>query len=240
MGLQRIYFVSRVGIVFAVARAGATCVAAQQRLRPRRAVGGQLGVEPGQRRRWSCTTAASSCRTCHSGRSRPVREEVLKLLNYGKYVLLSNIGDKIVFATDAMVIGMFLPIAALTPYAIAGTLINQMRSVVMAMASVFNPLTSSLRATGDEHVVQRVLQTGAKGAMIAGLPLVHRLHHARRAVRHALDGRGARADGRTRHDHPLASATSSVCRTTPSPACSTASVSTTSSPSSGWSRARST
>ena len=75
-----------------------------------------------------------------------MREEVTRLLNYGKYVLLANIGDKIVFATDAMVIGMFLPIAALTPYAIAGTLIHSMRSVVKAMASVFNPLTSSLRA----------------------------------------------------------------------------------------------
>ena len=51
-----------------------------------------------------------------------------------QYVLLANIGDKVVFATDAIIIGMFLPIAALTPYAIAGTLIESMRSVVKAMA----------------------------------------------------------------------------------------------------------
>ena len=86
--------------------------------------------------------------------TRPVRAEVTKLLNYGKYVLLANIGDKIVFATDAVVIGMFLPIAALTPYAIAGTLIESMRAVVKAMASVFNPLTSSLRASGQRDGAQ--------------------------------------------------------------------------------------
>ena len=82
--------------------------------------------------------------------SRPLRTEVTRLLNYGKYVFIANIGDRIVFATDAIVIAMFLPIAALTPYAIAGTLIDSMRSVVKAMAVVFNPLTSSLRAGGHE------------------------------------------------------------------------------------------
>ena len=102
---------------------------------------------------------------------RPVRAEVGRLLNYGKYVLLANVGDKFVFATDAIVIGMFLPIAALTPYAIAGTLIHSMRSVVKAMSSVFNPLTSSLRASGSELALQRVLQSGAKGAMVVGLPI---------------------------------------------------------------------
>lgn len=102
---------------------------------------------------------------------RPERSEVKRLLNYGKYVLLANLGDKFVFATDAIVIGMFLPIAALTPFAIAGTLIHSMRLVVKAMASVFNPLTSSLRASGSEVALQRVLQSGAKGAMIVGLPI---------------------------------------------------------------------
>lgn len=103
--------------------------------------------------------------------SRPARAEVTKLLHYGKYVFLANIGDKIVFATDAVVVAMFLPIAALTPYAIAGTLIDSMRSVVRAMASVFNPLTSSLRASGHEMALHRVLVSGAKGAMVVGLPI---------------------------------------------------------------------
>jgi O-antigen/teichoic acid export membrane protein len=100
-----------------------------------------------------------------------IREEVLKLFNYGKYVLLSNIGDKIVFATDAVVIGIFLPIEALTPFAIGGTLIGHMRSVVMAMAQVFNPLASSMRAAGDEQAPQRLVQAGGKWAVIVGLPL---------------------------------------------------------------------
>ncbi len=103
--------------------------------------------------------------------SRPVRAEVVRLANYGKYVLMGNVGDKIVFGTDALVIGMFLPIAALTPYAIAGTLIFTMRAVVKSMAVVFSPLTSSLQAAGHGKALPRVLLAGAKGAMLCGLPL---------------------------------------------------------------------
>lgn len=170
MGLQRIYLVSRVGILFSLIRAVATYALLTH--------GYGLVALSVLNLVLSLANAALVVHYCRVYLPdvpflpmRPARDEVVKLLNYGKYVLLSNIGDKIVFATDALVIGMFLPIAALTPYAIAGTLINHMRSAVMAMAAVFNPLTSSLRATGDEHVLQRVLQTGAKGAMTVGLPL---------------------------------------------------------------------
>jgi O-antigen/teichoic acid export membrane protein len=170
MGLQRIYLVSRVGIFFSIARAAATYALLTNGH-------GVIGLSL-LNLVMSLANAALVIYYCRVYLPelplrpvRPVREEVLKLLNYGKYVLLSNIGDKIVFATDAIVIGIFLPIAALTPFAIGGTLINQMRSVVMAMAQVFNPLTSSLRAGGDAHVIQLVLQSGAKSAMIVGLPL---------------------------------------------------------------------
>jgi O-antigen/teichoic acid export membrane protein len=170
MGLQRIYLVSRVGILFSVFRAAASYALLVSGY-------GVIGLSM-LNLVLSLANAALVVYYCRVYLPelplrpvRAVRAEVMKLLHYGKYVLLSNIGDKIVFTTDAMVIGAFLPIAALTPFAIGGTLIGNMRSVVMAMAQVFNPLTSSLRAGGDERVVQHVLQTGAKGAMIIGLPL---------------------------------------------------------------------
>lgn len=101
----------------------------------------------------------------------PAREQAVKLLNYGKYVLLSNVGDKIVFATDSLVIATFMPVAALTPYAIAGSLIEYLRSFVVSMASVLNPLTSSLDAQQNTRAVGTVLLAGARGAMLVGLPV---------------------------------------------------------------------
>jgi len=68
----------------------------------------------------------------------PSRVEAMKLFNYGKYVLVANIGDKFVFATDSLVIGTFLPISALTYYAIGGSLIEQFRSFITSMASLIH------------------------------------------------------------------------------------------------------
>jgi len=101
----------------------------------------------------------------------PQREETVKLLNYGKYVLISNVGDKIVFATDSIIVGMFLPISALTYYAIGGSLIEQFRSFVMSMASVVNPLSSTLEARKEAGSLALVVMTGARAAMVLGLPI---------------------------------------------------------------------
>ena len=170
MGLQRIYLVSQVGILFSLVRAAGTYLLLVNGFG---VVG--LAILHLAMSVLNAVLVFSLCRIHLPDVSlrpvRPVREEVLKLFNYGKYVLLANIGDKIVFTSDAVVIGIFLPIAALTPYAIAGTLIQNMRSVVMAMASIFNPLTSHLRAGGNDAALQHVLRSGAKGAMTVGLPL---------------------------------------------------------------------
>jgi O-antigen/teichoic acid export membrane protein len=170
MGLQRIYLVSRMGIVFSLARAAGTYLLLTNGF-------GLVGLSL-LHLALSLANAGLVVHYCRHylpdlplAPTRPERPEVVKLFNYGKYVLLANVGDKIVFATDALVIGAFLPIAALTPYAIAGTLIQNMRQVVMAMAQIFNPLTSSLRAEGGARVVQPVLQSGARAAMTIGVPI---------------------------------------------------------------------
>ena len=102
---------------------------------------------------------------------RPKRETVSKLLHYGKYVLISNVGDKIVFAADSMVIGVFLPISALTYYAIGGGLIDYFRSFRTSMASIMNPLSSSLEARRESNTLALVVLKGTKAAMLLGLPI---------------------------------------------------------------------
>jgi O-antigen/teichoic acid export membrane protein len=103
--------------------------------------------------------------------SWPRRDEAVRLLNYGKYVLIANVGDKIVFATDSIIVGAFQPIAALTYYAIGGSLIEQFRSFVMSMASIVNPLSSSLEARKEASSLALVVTTGARAAIVLGLPI---------------------------------------------------------------------
>lgn len=102
---------------------------------------------------------------------RPPREAAMKLLNYGKYVLVANVGDKLVFSTDSLVIAAFLPMSSLTFFAIGGSLVEYFRSFISSMGSLINPLASSLEARQDKALLARVFVGGSKAAMLLGLPV---------------------------------------------------------------------
>jgi O-antigen/teichoic acid export membrane protein len=102
---------------------------------------------------------------------RPRREEALNLLNYGKYVLIANMGDKIVFGTDSIVIAAFLPVSALTFFAIGGSLVEYLRSFIASMGSFFNPVASGLDARNDLSRLGAVVIGGSKAAVLLGLPV---------------------------------------------------------------------
>lgn len=94
-----------------------------------------------------------------------------RVFGYGWYVLVNNIGQKLIFASGAIVTALFLPIAAVTPYAIAATLIDSLRSLIAMTASVFNPLTSQLHALGRGKQLAQVLATGCKLAVLIAIPV---------------------------------------------------------------------
>lgn len=102
---------------------------------------------------------------------RPRRADAMTLLNYGKYALVSNIGDKLIFASDSLVIGMFLPIGAVTYFAIGSSLIDYFRSFIMSLGAMLNPLSSSMQARNDTAGVSRVVVTTAKVMVALGLPV---------------------------------------------------------------------
>lgn len=94
-----------------------------------------------------------------------------KLYNYSIYVLLNNIGQKAVFYTDAIVIGIFLNAAAVTFYAIAGSLIEYLRRLMLVSNNVLNPLTSELQATKGSSSVGPVVINGARFSVLVALPV---------------------------------------------------------------------
>ena len=99
------------------------------------------------------------------------KKVVKKLVNYSFFVLIINICQKVIFYTDAMVIGIFLPTAAITYYAIAGNLIEYLRRFVVTMASVLNPLTSELESRHENQKITTVLIQGTKFSLLIGLPI---------------------------------------------------------------------
>jgi O-antigen/teichoic acid export membrane protein len=103
----------------------------------------------------------------------PKRRAALRkrVIGYGWYVLVNNIGQKVIFASGAVVTAIMLPIAAVTPYAIAGGLVDNLRSLVSMTANVFNPLASHLHSLGRGSEVAAVMRSGAKLAVLIAIPV---------------------------------------------------------------------
>lgn len=102
---------------------------------------------------------------------RPRRDEAAKLYHYGKFVLVTNIGEKIIFSTDSLVIAAFQPVSALTFYAIGGSLVEYLRSFISSMGALVNPLASGLEARKDMRLLAEVVVAGAKASVLLGLPV---------------------------------------------------------------------
>lgn len=109
---------------------------------------------------------------------RPVRvmgkrlRALLRLVSgYSVYVFINNIGQKLAFATDALVISIFMPIASVTYYAIAGNLISYLHSLVSATAQVFNPVASQYAAHNDRDGLRSLMLRSTRLSLTIGLPV---------------------------------------------------------------------
>ncbi len=94
-----------------------------------------------------------------------------KLYNYSKYVLINNLGQKAIFYTDAIIIGVIMSAASVTFYAIAGNLIEYLRKLVLQAADVLNPVASELDAKNDSSKLSKLVLNGSKFTMCIALPI---------------------------------------------------------------------
>jgi O-antigen/teichoic acid export membrane protein len=99
------------------------------------------------------------------------REKLRKVANYSTYALINNLGQKIVFLTDAIVIGIFLPVASVTFYAIAGTLIDYLRKLVSVTAQVLMPLVAHYSALDDSRKIIKTVVDGSKLTLFVSFPI---------------------------------------------------------------------
>jgi O-antigen/teichoic acid export membrane protein len=103
--------------------------------------------------------------------TRPDRATFFKLWNYSLYAFLINVAIQIIYYTDNMVVGAFLSPAAVTLYAIGGTLIAYARQIVSSMTTTFTPLASRFEAEGRDDNLRRLLIHGTRAALIVSLPI---------------------------------------------------------------------
>jgi O-antigen/teichoic acid export membrane protein len=117
---------------------------------------------------WNCRRLLPEFRLVRYDRKK---FRIRPLIDYGKYVLLNNVGGKIIYASDAVIIGIFLQVSSITFYAIAGTLINMLRNLVSSATWVMNPLFSQLEASNEMGRVKDIFMRATKLSLLLGLPV---------------------------------------------------------------------
>lgn len=102
---------------------------------------------------------------------RPTKEVFRKLWTYSFYALLINLAIQVANYTDNLVVGAFTSAAAVTLYAIGGSLIMYARQIVGAMTTTFAPLASTYEAQGSQQDLRRLLIQGTRAALLVSLPV---------------------------------------------------------------------
>lgn len=104
------------------------------------------------------------------GRAHFQRAELQRLFGHSVWIFLIIVGDQINFATDSIIIGLFLPPVSITIYFIASRLVGYLRSLVVEMVGVLMPAVSGLHARDDAQGVESLLVAGAKFTFLLALP----------------------------------------------------------------------
>jgi O-antigen/teichoic acid export membrane protein len=94
-----------------------------------------------------------------------------ELLSFGIYRFVWIIANQLIFYTDSVVIGLFIGAAAITYYAIAGSLIDYGRSIVTFAVDTLYPAASRLDSRKDISGLQQLHILGTKIALLITLPL---------------------------------------------------------------------
>jgi O-antigen/teichoic acid export membrane protein len=96
---------------------------------------------------------------------------VKMLYAYSGFIVLNNVAMFLLFYSGEVLIGMFVGTAAVTPYALARSLVGYLASIIGAMTQVFHPYASDQHARGNADAVGRALLVGTRTSLLIALPV---------------------------------------------------------------------
>lgn len=94
-----------------------------------------------------------------------------ELLSFSAYRFVYIVANQLIFYTDTIVVGAFLGAAAITPYAIAGSLITRGRDVVSLATDTLYPAASRMDGLNDRTGITNLYAVCTTLALLLGLPL---------------------------------------------------------------------
>jgi O-antigen/teichoic acid export membrane protein len=101
----------------------------------------------------------------------PGREVLRDFAGYSAWVFLLHIFAQVIYYTDNLVVGAVVGVAAVTFYAIGGSLIEYLRTIVASLTTTFLPLASRYQAEGNYTQLRKLLEMGTRVAIAVALPV---------------------------------------------------------------------
>lgn len=99
------------------------------------------------------------------------RRQVRTIVGYSSSSFLFQLSSRLQLKSDEVVVGRFLPVALVSPYAIGRRLNDFVILAAQQFIGVLLPLVSELHAEGDERRLRAVYVTGTRLAMAISWPL---------------------------------------------------------------------
>lgn len=99
------------------------------------------------------------------------RAYVSVIFSFGVYAFLMQISSYLVYYTDALVIGAFLPVSAITFFAIGSNLTLYARELVSGFSRTMTPLASKLEVEAGRMGLQDAASTAARYCSLSMLPI---------------------------------------------------------------------
>ncbi len=103
---------------------------------------------------------------------RPERKILRSLWSYSLYAFLTTVAIQLVYQTDNLVVGGFVSTAAVTFYAIGGSLVRYTDQLTGAMTMSFVPAASTYDAAGDTAKLRTLYAGGTRAMMALSLPIL--------------------------------------------------------------------
>ncbi len=114
---------------------------------------------------------------CHRGLPwlsldrRAVNPTILgKIYGYGLWSAVIALGTRVLYDSDSILIGLFLPTLAITRFAVANNLVRYLRQLAYGFGNVFSPAASSLEASSEGDRLRNLLTFGTRYALAVILP----------------------------------------------------------------------
>lgn len=97
---------------------------------------------------------------------------VLKLVfSFSAFSFLWHMSASLIYASDNIVIGAYLPVTAVTFYVIAGNLVEYARALVSGISQPMTPLASSIEGNRDPRQLQNLVLLSSRWASMVILPV---------------------------------------------------------------------